>query len=196
LGPPSVTLYRPIRQHTPPWLYAFVRATPQPVELSQSLRRAVWGVNPDQPVEGPTPMLEVVAEQTASLRFVALLGCAFSLLGALLAFTGVYGVTSDASHRATREVGVRKALGATTASILGLFVRRAARLCAPAIAAGCLAGLGLIGLIASEIRLAPTSSTWTLPVVAAAFVGLVLTATLVSTWKTARIDPAVTMRPD
>jgi ABC-type antimicrobial peptide transport system permease subunit len=52
-------------------------------------------------------------------------GCgAFAIL---LAITGIYGMSSNAVVLRTHEIGLRRALGATNRSVVGLFVKQSAR---------------------------------------------------------------------
>ena len=45
----------------------------------------------------------------------------------LLAITGIYGMNSNAVVLRTHEIGLRRALGATNGSVIGLFVKQSAR---------------------------------------------------------------------
>ncbi|MEO7085621.1 MAG: FtsX-like permease family protein [Gemmatimonadaceae bacterium] len=49
---------------------------------------------------------------------------AFAIVALVLAATGLFGVLSGSVTERTREIGVRAALGASRASILGLVVRQ------------------------------------------------------------------------
>ena len=173
-----------------------VRTSVPDLDITAAVQQAVWTEDPDQPIEGPSRIASWVRDTTASLRFVVVIGAAFSVLGALLAFTRVFGLTADVSQRAIREIGIRKALGATTARILRLFVHRSVRLCLPAVVAGWFAGVGVLRLIASEIGPTATSALWSIPLVAGGFAALVVTATFLSSRKAASIDPALTMRAE
>ena len=154
-----------------------VRTSVPDLDITAAVQQAVWTEDPDQPIEGPSRIASWVRDTTASLRFVVVIGAAFSVLGALLGFTGVFGLTADVSQRAIREIGIRKALGATTARILRLFVHRSVRLCLPAVVAGSFAGVGVLRLIASEIGPTAASALWSIPLVAGGFAALVVTAT-------------------
>jgi putative ABC transport system permease protein len=74
----------------------------------------------------------------------------FGLFGisalALSAF-GIYASTAFTVTQRTREIGVRLALGATPAQVLGLVLTRSARVTAIGVAAGLIGALGLAQLL-------------------------------------------------
>ena len=72
-------------------------------------------------------------------RLMAALAGAFGLLAGVLAVLGLYGVIAYMVARRRNEIGVRIALGATRARVIGLVLREATLL----LAAGLIAGIGL-----------------------------------------------------
>ena len=72
----------------------------------------------------------------------ALLAVAMSLLAALLAVIGVYGVVSYTVSQQQREFGVRLALGASRGSIVGMVLRDGAPVIGIGVAAGTLIAVG------------------------------------------------------
>ena len=52
----------------------------------------------------------------------------FSGLAVFMACLGLFGLTSYAIVRRTKEIGIRKVLGATLSNVIGLFTRDFARL--------------------------------------------------------------------
>ena len=195
--PPTATLYRPVRQQTPAWLYLMMRTrTVDPAGLAAGVKQAVRTEDPRQPVEGPWVIARWVREMTGLLRSTVLVGLTFSALGALLALTGVYGLTADLSRRASREIGIRKALGATKADIVRSYLLRAAGPAVPALVLGGLGGAGLVRALASEIEGVPASRPWTTLLVATIFGTLVIIASYLASKRAAGANPASTLRVD
>jgi ABC-type antimicrobial peptide transport system permease subunit len=109
----------------------------------------------------------------------------------------VYGVTSFAVQRRTREFGVRMALGAKPADLLALVLRQGARQLALGLIAGSAAGWFLsrpLTRVVSRIVGPPRLETY---VVVFAIVGLTLAFAL---WwparRAAKVDPMVALRCD
>ena len=195
--PPTATLYRPVRQQSPSWLYLMMRTrTAEPAGLAASVRQAVWAEDSRQPVEGPWVIAGWVREMTGLLRFTALIGLTFSSLGVLLALTGVYGLTADLSRRAIREIGIRKALGATRADVVRPYLLRVASPTIPALLAGGFGGTVLVRTLASEIDGVASPQLWMTFLVATLFGTLVIVAAYLASRRAAEADPALTLRVD
>ena len=110
--------------------------------------------------------------------------------------TGVYGLIADLSRRAMREIGIRKALGATTADVVRSYVFRAAGTAVPALVLGGLGGTGLIRALASEIEGVAPSHPWMTLLVATSFGVLVIIASYLASRRAAGASPASTLRLD
>jgi len=65
---------------------------------------------------------DVVAEQFLTERHLAILLGTFALLAIVIACLGLYGLASFTAQRRTKEIGVRKVLGATVMDIVQLLV--------------------------------------------------------------------------
>jgi ABC-type antimicrobial peptide transport system permease subunit len=104
------------------------------------LRETVNTVDPSQPIYDAKSMEERVAATLAGRRFtVALLGL-FALVAVFLAALGLYGVINYGVTQRTQEIGIRVALGARQAQVLGLILGQGMRIT--------VSGLGL-GLVAA-----------------------------------------------
>ena len=102
-----------------------VKASGDPMSLAQSLRKEVWAVDPNQPIVKVQTMDDVIADSIWRPRFTAWI---FSVLGAmalLLTCTGVYSVVAYTTALRSHEVGIRVALGATPADVVGGVLRAA-----------------------------------------------------------------------
>lgn len=176
------------------WLV--VRARGDPAPLAPALRRAIWSVDKDQPIVRVATMDALLTASAGERRFVLIVFEAFALVALLLAATGIYGVLSGGVTERTREIGVRSALGASRAEILGLVVRQGMTLTGLGLAVGLVAAgvasRGLTALLFGVSRLDP-----------ATYLGVALLLALVAAlasgipaWRAARIDPAIALRSE
>jgi putative ABC transport system permease protein len=174
----------------------FLRHTGDDTAVLAAARRRAATVDPHRPLYDVGHFGRALgARMTETRNYVVLLG-AFAAAALLLAALGVYGVLASAVSQRTREIGIRKTLGAGTASVVTMIGRHAAGM----VGAGLLAGLG--GSLALTRLL--TSQLWgTSPTDPAAFIGVALlivavsiAACIVPTRRALGVDPAVTLRSD
>jgi ABC-type antimicrobial peptide transport system permease subunit len=120
----------------------------------------------------------------------------FGVLAAVLAAVGMYGVTSRAVSRRTREMGIRLALGASSANVTRLVVRFTLSGVAIGVA------LGVVGSILASRALAPFlfGIESTDRVAYAGSVALLSAVAVVASWlparRAARVQPAVVLRSE
>jgi len=72
-------------------------------------------------------------------------------LALLLAWSGVYGLLSYSVSQRTREIGIRMAIGASTASVAGLVIKQSMQLALIGSVAGAMLALGVWHLLASRL---------------------------------------------
>jgi len=195
-APVPPTMYVPIaqQQEPPSGISISVRATGgSPAALTKSVAAALSGVTPDI-----TMTFRLLTEQVNSSliqeRVVAIMSGFFGGLALLLAGLGLYGVTSYAVNRRRTELGIRMALGAAPAGVIGLVLRRVGVL----VIAGVVIGGGISWVMARFVStllygLDPHDST-TL-VGAATLLGAIgALAGWLPARRASRIDPAQVLR--
>jgi predicted permease len=159
--------------------------------LGDRLRRA----DPDVPVRIQT-MASLVGETLGERRFVMFVLGGFSLVAAILAAVGIFGVVSYAVVQRTREMGIRMALGAVPASVMYMVMGASLRI----IGAGLIVGLGGALLATRTLQAMLYEVSPTDPAALLAAVALLAGIGFVATWLPARaatrVDPMVTMRSE
>ena len=171
-----------------------VRTSAAPRGMAESIRQAILGVNPDQPVTNVRTMEEVTAASAVQRRFILMLLGVFAGLALLLAAIGLYGVIACAVSQRTRELGIRMALGATRQDVLNLMLGEGTKLAAIGILLGVTGALGLTRVLVNLLyEIKPTDPL--------TFVGVALVLFLVAllaSWlparRAAKVDPMEALR--
>jgi len=120
-----------------------VRTASDPKALLPSIRAAVRSVDSNLPIFQLMTQTEQINRTIFQERLAAWLSGAFALLALLVACIGLYGLLAHEVARRTHEVGVRMALGASPAEVLGLVLGRGIRLVSLGVVIGIGAALGL-----------------------------------------------------
>ncbi len=116
--------FEPYLQRPSAVMALVVRTRSDPAAFAPMLRRAVWGLDKDQPITRVRTMNQLVAQSGTQGRVVNILYGTFASLGLALAAVGVFGVTSFTVAQRTHEIGIRMALGAQGSDVLRMVVRK------------------------------------------------------------------------
>ena len=122
-----------------------------------------------------------------------------SFLGGLalaLAISGVYGVLSYLVAQRTREIGIRMALGATSADVVRLVLRQSAAFAIWGIGIGGAMALGVSKIFASLLEQINTYEPAAYVVAICAVFTTAMAAASVPSMRAARVDPASTLRQE
>jgi predicted permease len=189
--PPTPVLYFSYRDGAPPLgeIHVRTRAGSELAMISE-VRRAVQAVDPELPVFNVRTMTQHVDSNLVFRRVPARL---FVLLGPLLLVlvaAGIYAVVSYATSLRTHDIGIRLALGATPARLVGESVASSMRV----VVAGAVIGWMLV--FAGVIAIMPSATSDL-----ASFAGvplLMLAVAAVACWipsrRCATVDPLVALR--
>jgi predicted permease len=129
-------------------------------------------------------------------RLVAALATFFGIVGALLAAIGVFALMAYSVEQRRREIGIRMALGAEPARVVGSILRDGARIALVGVAAGLIAALLAARAIAAVLfGIAPSDPVTLVTASLALFVVSIL-ACLIPAIRAARIDPLIALRAE
>jgi putative ABC transport system permease protein len=175
-------------------LTLMARTSGDPSTIAAAIRREVLAEDSQQPVSDVQTMDQVVADSLLLRRLSMSMLAVFASLALLLAGVGIYGLTSYAVSRRTREIGLRMALGAGRSDILTLVVGRGLMIGVAGVALGIPAAFGVARVMRGMLYgIAPTD-----PVVFVCVPALLLTIAVVASYiparKAMRVDPVVALK--
>jgi len=173
-----------------------VRVASAPGELIPSIRRLLASIDPDVSVFRLGTLEGQLSAFLTEPRFRTLLLAAFGLTSLVLSIVGVYGVMAYAVAQRTRELGIRKALGADGGRIVRGVVFRGLAI------TGVGLGLGAVGAYAAADVLqsylvnvdARDPMTFVFGIVGLATAALL--ACYIPARRAARVDPLIALRAE
>ena len=126
--------------------------------LATEVRTTVAAVSKDMPITHLEPMQLLVDRAHSESRFASLLATLLSVIALVLASIGIYGVLSFSVAQRTTEIGIRMAIGAPRAQVLGMILADGFAWVLPGLLAGFLLSLLVAPLLARLLYgVAPTS---------------------------------------
>jgi len=176
-----------------------VRTVGDPQAVEQGIAEAIRSVNP-QLLRTVSTLGEVTGRSIAKERMVASISGFFGVLGLVLATMGVFGIASSAVTQRTKELGIRRALGAGQ----GVLIRDSLRETVGMIALGLMVG-ALVAVVAVRVTsrlttdllfgITPTDAG-TLVVSVGLIVLVGVAACAIPALRAARVDPLICIRED
>jgi ABC-type antimicrobial peptide transport system permease subunit len=165
------------------------RTDGDPKQIVSALRGALQAIDPTVPLADPRTLTEVISETLVFERMESWLFGIFASLALLLALVGLYGLVSHEVEQATRDIGVRMALGASRNRILSMVLRRLAWMLGTGTAAGLLLTLVARKLIGMVIYFEPQKEAGGFLLLALLMVAAGILAALIPARRAASIDP-------
>jgi putative ABC transport system permease protein len=193
-SPTQPEVFFPYPQLASPMLYVSIRSSMDPHSLVSALRAQIVAVNRGQPISDVQTMEERLESASAQTRSMMLLIGVFSATALILALVGIYGVIAYSVAQRTQELGIRIALGASSADIFRLVIGNGLRLAVAGTVIGLVASFALTRLMAS--LLFQTSATDPITFVGSAFVFAVVAAlaSYLPARRAMRINPTDALR--
>ncbi len=112
----------------------------------------------------------------------------------LLAMTGIYGLSSNAVVQRTHEIGLRRAVGASDAAIIRLFISSGMRQLMIGLVISAVISIGILFLVAQFAGIDAITLSVTGVLVVASVSSLVLFAIYISTRRAVQHEPSVALR--
>lgn len=120
---PNPVVLVPRRQSVRSSMAFLVRTSGDPGAAVPALRAAMADLDPDLALHELRTLRDAHAADLAGIRFLTTLFGAFGSVALVLALSGVYGLVSLSVSLRTREIGVRRAMGATAGRVRRSIVR-------------------------------------------------------------------------
>jgi putative ABC transport system permease protein len=191
--------FKTIKQLYPANEDCFIMATAKPGKLNEALEEMRLILRKQRQVPagqkdnfGVQTSDEIVKQFGAITSGIFILMVAISSVGLLIGGIGVMNVMLVSVTERTKEIGIRKAIGARSLDIITQFLIEAVTLTAFGGVIGILIGVGLSFLI--QLILPTYIPMWAPVVGFAVSVGIGLVFGLLPAWKAARLDPIDALR--
>jgi putative ABC transport system permease protein len=164
-----------------------------PSRLATSVAAAIASVDGAATVSFQT-LTETLSVYYIRERLLAMLSGYFGAFALLLGGVGVYGVTAHAVSRRRTEIGVRMAIGASTAAVVRLVLGRLAVLASVGIVIGCVLSFWATSLLATLLFQITTRDPSSIAAAIVALGAVTLCAGWLPAQRASRIDPAEALR--
>jgi predicted permease len=191
---PHPYIYQPLLQSYDPRMTLVVRTAGEPESVVTPVREQIRVLDPNLPIADVKTLREQVDLSLFPSRVAAWTLGGFGVLALLLAAIGIYGVVSYSVAQRTREIGLRRALGAKESDVLKLVLGEGFFVISIGLALGLLVAFGATRLIAGFLYgVAPTDPLTFVGV--PVLLGLIaLGACYIPARRATKVDPLVALR--
>jgi putative ABC transport system permease protein len=189
-------LYRPYSQAVWPNMAIAVRTSTSSRAMLERVREGVRAIVGDEPIGDPLAMESIVDSSLGFMKFPLYVMLAFAGIAVLLTIVGVFGVASQIVVQRTRELGIRRALGATRASLYRLVVVQTLMPAAIGMIAGVAVALSSGKVLDGLLYGVSTTDVSTFVVTSVLLGTLTVIACVAPARRAAGVDPARTLRND
>jgi putative ABC transport system permease protein len=186
-------LYRPFPQSPSAFPTFFVRLDGAMAPVLRPMRAELGEIVLGRPVS-TTALSDAIARQLDGARTTARQILAFSAVGLILALIGVYAVLSYSVKRRTRELGIRRALGATASGVYGLIVRDALVVAVPGVLLGAAGALYTARFVAPLLHGTSAYDSATFLTITAVVLATAVLAAVLPAVRASRVSPLTAIR--
>jgi putative ABC transport system permease protein len=193
---PMPLLYYPAAQQQFPEFTLVVKTGGDSLAVTTAVRGIVRSLDPQMALDNVRTMNEVVSASVAGARFRTTLLVVFAVVALLLSAIGVYGVMSYSVEQRTQEMGLRMALGASSADVMRLIAGHGMRLATAGIVVGLVAAYWVVRVLDSLLFGIEATDPATFAAIAV-LLGMVATlASYIPARRATKADPMVVLRAE
>jgi predicted permease len=191
---PRMTVFFPYEAYASRTLYGVASGPGGAESIAPRVSEAVAALDPRIPVYDSRTMGERLSDSLARERVLMMLLLLFSGIAVTLATVGLYGVLSFTVATHARELGIRKAVGASAMDLHRHVLRGALGVVGVGIALGVGAALFATRLIGGLLYGVEASDPLTLSAAAALLLAVGLGASILPARRAAGIDPVIALK--
>lgn len=194
---PPPTAYLPITQrgdHGPPSYTAIARIDGPATPLAGAVRAISARMAPAMPAPTMTSMSSVLDDSLSAERLMAMLSVFFGLCAMIVTAIGLYGTLAYATARRTTEIGIRMALGARRAQVVGLVFGQNLAVMLAGTVTGLVAALLAARALASFLYGTSTHDPWVMAGSILTLGAIASAASLLPALRASRIEPMAAIR--
>lgn len=187
-------VYTPLTQYDYPYMSVAVRGGGASADQMRLIREVIAEVDRDLPVYLMRPLKRAQSERRAGYQLASVSMLGFSFIAVILAIVGMYVVLSFTVEQRTKEIAIRRALGASDRQVVSTVVRGTAW----QVGVGLLVGVALtpiaVNLVSALMEGLQTRELW---IYATAYCLVVLAVVFASgapARRALRVEPAILLR--
>ncbi|HUF51558.1 MAG TPA: ABC transporter permease [Longimicrobiales bacterium] len=173
-----------------------LRTARRPILLAEQIRTVVRELDPTLPIANLATMDDVMHDAVARPRFLTLLLTIFAAVALALAAIGTYGVMAYSVAQRRQEIGIRMALGARAATVVGMIMSQGFAVAALGLALGCAGALVLTRLLATLLFNVSATDLTTFIAAPVLLAIVALLACYLPAMRATRVDPAAVLKQE
>jgi predicted permease len=190
---PVGTYYFPAAQRPRASFALAVKSTSRDAAVMGDVRRALTAIDPELPLYSVRTMQEWIDRALVTRRVPMVIAIVFSAIAAFLAAVGIYGVLAFGVAQRERELGVRMALGGSSASVFKVVLGEGVRIVALGLTVGLAGAYGVGQIMRGQLFGVAPMDLLVLSTVVGVLVVASLVASSLPAWRASRINPIVVL---
>jgi predicted permease len=178
-----------------PQITLVIKTVRDPSMLVPALHHELLTMNPNLPLSAMT-LDRFLADSLAQQRFSTQLVAIFAIIAMLLAVIGIYGVLACSVNQRLQEFGIRMALGAQPADVMGLVLMRGSIPVGVGLACGIAGAFGTTRYLKSLLHEVSSTDPAVFKSILLCLAVVSVLAMLLPAYRATRVDPLESLREE